>query len=460
MKNNIKNKFIELVGAKGSFRRNSMIMSSGAMVNIFIAFFLTPIVTRIYSKEEFGVFYIYMSIVAITSLVISGMYPHALVVPKFRSDFLALLKLCILTGLAGTTLFFVILFFAGSTLLPLAGANKLVEYWFLLPIGMFLTTLNVIFVNWNVRRKEFKKNVSSNVVKSISSKGYQIGYGTSFLAVFPGLIYSDIVSKSIGILLLWSKDMTIDLKLMSKIDKSEILRIGKEYIKYPTYLLGSNFVNRFTSDIPLYLLSSFYGAGAVGAFGFANMMLNIPFNVIGNSIAPVYFQRANELYLTDKDKLKSFTLKSYDKMLLLGCLAFGFIFAFGDVVFSFIFSAEWELAGNMARILSIYYVFKLISSPFARVLRVVGKEQLTLNYSIVLAVLRIGSFVSLYIFDSIFYVLIIFSISNLIGYLYVNYLVFRSLDIGYRQISTGVINYAVPIFFVFSFLRLIVNNYL
>jgi len=81
----LKKLFSKYTGDKGSFRRNSLIMSSGAIVNIVVAFILTPIVTRLFSQEEFGIFYIYASIVAIASLVINGMYPHAF--PKeHRSD--------------------------------------------------------------------------------------------------------------------------------------------------------------------------------------------------------------------------------------------------------------------------------------------------------------------------------------------------------------------------------------
>jgi len=456
----LKKLFSKYTGDKGSFRRNSLIMSSGAIVNIVVAFILTPIVTRLFSQEEFGIFYIYASIVAIASLVINGMYPHAFVVPKYKRDFLALLKVCFTLTFGGLLFFYLCIFLFGDWFCSILSAEAIIPFKYLLPIGLLVTTLNILFSNWNVRRKEFKKNASSNVVLSASAKGAQIGYGTLISGSFPGLIYSDIISKALATTILVSKTMAVDFALLKRITINEMKAIAIEFKKYPIYLLSSNFVNRFTSDIPIYILSSFFGLGAVGAFGFANTIMQIPFNVIGNSIAPVYFQRANELYLNDKESLKAFTIKSYDKMLLLGSLAYGFIFAFGDIIFKYVFSAEWELAGKLAMILSVYYVFKLISSPFARIFRVVRREEITLKVNIFLAVMRLVCLVLGLIFNNLYIAIVGFSFGNLLGYAYNNFEVFKIIGISRSHILTKTIKIMVPIFIGFTLFRFLILNFI
>ncbi len=454
MKKNIK----KYIGEKGSFRRNSLIMSSGAMVNVLIAFFLMPIVTRLFDKKEFGVFYIFSSIVAISTLIINGMYPHALVVPKERKDFLALLKLCFVMTGVGIVIFSLFIIVGGQWFLKLINGEEIGNYIYLLPISLLFSTLNVIFINWNVRRKEFKKNASSTIVSSITMKGTQIAYGTMVSGSFPGLIFSDIATKLSATIALASKKMKNDLDSFKSISNENLKKIAKEYIKYPTFLLSANFVNKFSGDIPLYLFSTYFGLGAVGAFGFANQMLNIPFTIIGNSIAPVYFQRANELFHQDIDRLRHFTLSSYHKMLILGCLAFGFIFAFGDLIFRFVFGTDWMLAGQMAMILSAYYVFKLISSPFARIFRVVRKEEITLSVNVFLAVLRILSMIVAIYFKSVFIAVGFFSLANLIGYTYNNLQVFKVLEIDRNIILKKTIFISIPIFTGFFLLRMFFNT--
>ncbi len=443
------------LGERGSFRRNSLIMSSGAIINIIIAFVLTPIVTRIYDQKEFGVFYIFSSIVAISTLIINGMYPHALVVPKERKDFLALLKLCFMMTGIGIIIFSLFILVGGHWFLELIHGEQIGNYIYLMPVALLFSSLNVIFINWNVRRKEFKKNASSNVASSLVAKGTQIGYGTLLYDTFPGLIFSDIIAKIIGTIILFSKNMKAEFIYFKSISKKDVISSAKEYDKYPKFVLMGNFINRFTGDIPLYILSSFFGLGAVGAFGFANQMLSIPYNVIGNSIAPVYFQRANELYQKNKKALQDFTISSYNKMLLLGGLAFGFIFGFGDIVFKLVFSSEWQLAGQIARVLSIFYIFKLISSPFSRIFRVVRKEEYGMYINILIAMSRIVGIGVGILFKDILMTILFFSIGNIIGYFSTNLMVFKAINIHVKKILLSSLGKIVGIYSAFYIFRIV-----
>jgi len=428
------------------------------MINIFAAFFLTPIGTRIYSKEEVGVFYIYASIVAISTLVINGMYPHAIVVPKFKRDFLALLKLCFILTFIGISIFSLFILFCGTWFLELIHGEEIGNYMYLLPLSLFLSTINIVFINWNIRRKEFKKNASSNVALSVTSKTVQIGYGTYIVGSFSGLIYAEIISKFIGTIILGAKNMVRELRYLKLIGYNDIKKAFIDFKKYPLFILPGNFMNKFTADIPLYILSSFFGIGAVGAFGFANQMLSIPYNVIGNSIAPVYFQRANELYHNNIETFQDFTKTSYYKMLYIGVLAFGFIFAFGDILFGFIFSEQWELAGQIARILSVYYIFKIIASPFTRIFRVVRKEELGLFINIIVAMLRV---ISIYLgvkTGDFLIAMIYFSIGNLIAYMITNMLVFKSIEMFTMKLLVKSLLIIGFVLFFFYMLRVLIFN--
>jgi len=456
---NIKDPIKNLLGTQGSFRRNSLIMSSGSIINIIVAFLLTPIVTRLYTKEEFGVFYIYASIVAIGTILINGMYPHAFVVPKFQRAFIALLKFCLSITFLGVAIFTVILVFFGKWFLELIGGHDLYALWYLLPIGLLVSALNVIFINWNVRRKEFKRNASSQVVMSSSRKGIEILHGVTLGGIFSGLIYADMISKFLGTLTLGTNNIFRDFKKFKVVTFSDQKEVLKEFRKYPTYIMGSNFLNKITSDIPLYLLAFGFGDGAVGAFGFANQMLNIPITVIGNSIAPVYFQRANELYLNNPESLRKFTLTTYTKMLIVGSLTFGLIFGFGDVLFSFVFSNDWELAGQFAMILSAYYVFKLISSPFARIFRVLRIEEKTLLVNIVLAGSRVLGITIGINTGSLIPAIICFTIGSAFGYMFNNVQVFIALGISFKEFLWKTFIIIMPIYGAFYCARFITNNF-
>ena len=428
------------------------------MINVLISVVLTPIVSRLYDKEEFGVFYIYMSIVTIASLVISGMYPHAIVLPRKETGLHALVKLCLILMLGGVVLGSVVLWAFGTNILASFDGQALSPYMWLIPLGVVITILNLIFINWNIRNKAFKSNATAQVAGSGSNKATQIALAPVLNGAFPGLIYADLCSKTISSIILSSKEMIRQIFKLGTVSWAAVKASAVEFINYPKYILSGNFVNKFTEDIPLYVISSFFGIGAVGAFGFANQMLGIPYNVIGKSIAPVYFQQANELYEKDKEALKQFTRRSYDKMLLLGSLAFGFTFAFGDVFFKWFFSAEWELAGQVAAILSVYYIFKLISSPFSGIYRVVRQESLTLIINSMLAVLRVaGIFIGVYT-GSFLWAIGLFAGASLIGYMINNLLVFRAVGIPMRRVLFQTLATVLVIYGGFYLIRMGLNN--
>ena len=173
--------------------------------------------------------------------------------------------------------------------------------------------------------------LAPQVVISASKKGGEILYGSTIGGLFLGLIIADLISKFIGMLILGSKNIMKDFKSLAGISYLEQKEQIIKFKNYPKFILSSNFLNKFTNDIPLYLLAAKFGEGAVGALNFANQMLKIPYNVIGNSIAPVYFQKANELHQTKPDELIKFTISTYTKILILGSLSYGIIFGFGDI---------------------------------------------------------------------------------------------------------------------------------
>ena len=432
-------------------------MSAGSIINLLSQIILLPIITRIYSKEDFGVLYLYMSIVGISALVSNGMYPHALVIPKFRRQALSLLKLCMMTSAVSVILCVIaVIILLNIDALP----EKIESYAVVIPIGLMLANMNLILINWNVRKVNFTRNATSNVSRGAFVKLLQFFSGLFVKIQALNLVFSTLIGEAISIAILFSKKTKIDFFALRGIRYVEIQKTAVEFIKYPTYLLSSNFLNKVSGDIPLYIFTSTFGLGAVGAFGFANSVLSIPVNMIGNSLAPVYYQKANQLYQTDKQQLRDLTLGLYNKLLLISCLVFGFVFTFGDVVFDIFFGKEWKLAGQIAMILSVHYIFLLISSPLARIFRVYRKEEYSLKVSVMLAVFRcLGLFIGMYL-DDLIIAIALFTAGNVIGYLYNNYKIFNLLEISNLTLIKKTLPTILIIFSLFQILRLAYNSIL
>ena len=78
---------------KSDFSRNVLTLMTGTTIAQAIPIAISPILTRIYTPEDFGVFALYMSIVSIISVVATGGYEMALMLPQDDEDVKSLVKL-------------------------------------------------------------------------------------------------------------------------------------------------------------------------------------------------------------------------------------------------------------------------------------------------------------------------------------------------------------------------------
>lgn len=404
-------------------------MSSGAGLNVIISLLLYPIVTRIYSEEVIGQLGLFVAATSIIALAGTMFYPYGLVIPKFRKDFYALLKVCFALTCISVALTTLIILLVPNLFLYVFKAHSLSNYLYLFPLGVALFSLKDIFINWNIRIKKFKNNALSNVTASGTLRISSIAFGVFISPSLLILLVSQLLSYFFQIIALGISKLKLHFKILAKVSNLEMKRIGLKHKKYPLNILPANLINKYTSDLPIYLLTAYFSASTTGYFVLANSIMAIPVAVIGNSFAVVFLQKANELYLHDKSSLRDFTSKVYYKMLFLGILAFGIAFSFGDVLFAFVFGSNWLMAGKMAAILSIYYIFKLLSGPLAKIFIVVGKEQYALYTSTTLAILRtLGMFYGITSQNPL-KAISYFTLANILGYLVVSFLVFKVCNI-------------------------------
>ena len=84
----IKNKFNQVVGKllKSEFNRNVLTLMTGTTIAQAIPIAITPILTRIYTPEDFGVFALFIGIASIFGTIVNGRYELAIMLPRKGED--------------------------------------------------------------------------------------------------------------------------------------------------------------------------------------------------------------------------------------------------------------------------------------------------------------------------------------------------------------------------------------
>ena len=78
---------------KNKFIKDVLTLVSGTVFGQIIIFLFTPIITRIYSPEYFGVYAIYIGFSSILAIFTTGRYEFAIILPKSYKKSENILKL-------------------------------------------------------------------------------------------------------------------------------------------------------------------------------------------------------------------------------------------------------------------------------------------------------------------------------------------------------------------------------
>src|SRR5699024_10937488 len=81
---------------------------------------------------------------------------------------------------------------------------------------------------------------------------------------------------------------------------------------------------------------------------------------------------------------------------LTGAIPYGIIIILGPWLFSFVFGAEWAIAGDYARWMSIWVYFMFINNPSVKALPVLNAQAFQLKYAIFTFVVRLVAFILAY----------------------------------------------------------------
>ena len=131
----IKNKFNQIVGKllKSEFNRNVLTLMTGSTISLAIPIAISPILTRIYTPEDFGVFSLYMAITTIIAVIATGRYELAIMLPKKDENAADILILSLIVSLVISLISFLIIFFFNSQITNILGSQEISRWLYLVP---------------------------------------------------------------------------------------------------------------------------------------------------------------------------------------------------------------------------------------------------------------------------------------------------------------------------------------
>lgn len=341
-------------------RSLSVIMAGTALSNIIIVI-TTPILTRLYSPEEFGNLSVFLSILYTISIIASLRYDMAIPLPEDEDDAYHLLLIsCIFVGLNS------FLTFVCISLLPLVEwfhMEGLSDYIGLLAISLLGIGLFQVLNSWAIRTEEYKSVSKAKVIMNGGQMSSQIFLGLFNIGIV-GLLIGEAIGRISGTLTYVKTIKTIQFKRY-RVSAMKMLNVLKRYKSFPLVSSWSAILNSLGSQLPVFFLAAMFDAQTVGLFFFSQKILTIFEGLLGFSASQVYLAQSAQYARQSKIIFYKFFWDIVKKMFLMGFVVIGSVALVSPFVINFIFGPLWGDAGKYIQILSVLFLLKIIVNPIS-----------------------------------------------------------------------------------------------
>jgi len=392
---------------EGSFSKNVLMITGGTVFAQGLGILLSPIVTRLYSPEDYGMFTVYAALLGMINLLGALSYDSAIPIADDDEKAINVITLCLFILFSATLILFFLIMFAGHFFLTFFKSEQIIQYKYFIPIGFFLTGLYTVISQWALRKKDFKSITVTKYSQSITGNAIKISFGI-FNAGPVGLILGNILSQSAGVATIIKPHLTEFIGLIKRVKYQEVFNISKRYISFPLYTAPGLFILSAAGQLPTIFMSSLYGSSIVGLYGLARSIAFLPMTIIGKSVQDVFYGEAASIGKTNPIRIKKLSNKLLKKLMILGIIPMTVLVLFGPFLFSFVFGLDWRIAGVFARILTLEAFFHFVFQPISTVFSIFEqqKKAFLLNVSRLILVLSVFGIAKAYSFESSVTVLI------------------------------------------------------
>jgi O-antigen/teichoic acid export membrane protein len=325
---------------------------------------ISPILSRLFLPEYYGVLQNYLAIAKPVGVVSSLRYDRAIILPKeekYASNMLVL-SLGIIT-IVSASLFLAVRLF-GLKLAVALNSPELVRYLWFIPVSVAALGYFEALKQWNSRERKYLSLSIAQVGSEVLGDGLTAGFGFAGFTSGSVMIAMQVVGEVFATVAFAFLVFKEDLKFIIPNFDWQLIKQGiVEYKKLPLLNLWSNLIANAALYIPGMMLSAYFSTTIAGYYAIGNNAIRVPVTVIGNSVAQVFYQRSAIAYYENNVKpLMESTMKYLILMSLFPMLLVTII---GKELFVVVFGSSWADAGVYTQILSLWVLMVFITTPIS-----------------------------------------------------------------------------------------------
>jgi O-antigen/teichoic acid export membrane protein len=348
-----------------------MLVARGSVFGQAPFVLVAPLITRLYSPAEIGIYGLALAFVGITAQVAGLRFELAAISVRDSDEARALLLLSALaiapvTCLCTALLCVLKLFHVGSydalswAMVAASGAT-------IAAAGGY-STLRC----WLVRRHRFGLVANSLTLQGVARAGIAV---LAFGGGATALMVAELVAR-LGAVWLMVRGSGLSAALARMhVTRSTLAGKAQKFWKYPALLGPSALIDAAASALPVPVLASCYGLAAAGKFALVQRLMLLPAALIVGSVGDVFHAHAAQLAGQRPGTIGRFLAVTAGRLLLFALAVYVPLALVAPFTAAWVFGPQWADAGPMIAALAPLCIAQTVVGPISRGLLLSGREE-------------------------------------------------------------------------------------
>ncbi|MCG3399248.1 lipopolysaccharide biosynthesis protein [Staphylococcus massiliensis] len=354
---------------KNKFLKDSFLLVISSAIAQIVLIFSVPIISRIYSPEQFGIFTLFNYLALIFIPVINARFDLLIINSKTTKKANAIAQISIMISLI-IIIFTILAGVVGSIVLK-GYYLEIISFVLLL---VFVSLTNIFTSYLNLNKKYFHISII-NITRTLLMVIVQIAFGWlthNSLGLVLGFTLSYLAGIIIGF-----KEFKKHFKLNKNI--RYLKKVFKLHSNQLFYSTPSIIINSLTFSVTVFIIGLMYSTKDVGIYGMATRILNVPIVVAGMGLSKIFMQKASEDYYKFNN-FRPVLLKFSLGLFFLGLIAYGPLLLLKEEVVLLFLGRDWLEVTILFIPFVTLYVTRLIVSTISLANIVINKQHIDLIF--------------------------------------------------------------------------------
>jgi O-antigen/teichoic acid export membrane protein len=334
---------------RGTFFRSVGILASGAIIARILPIVTSPVLTRVYSPQEFGSSAVILAIASMISPALSGRYDMALVLPRRDADAVHLLHVSIVLTVLVAGLTGIALIIFHTQILISLGEPDAGAWLFLAPLILLFNGIMAALTYFANRQGDFwfiaKSQILNSAVSAITTVIIGLA-GGGFAGIVVGVTAGAATSATVLAI-----GYRSHLRRVSWTDWSGKRVLLKRYIRFPVYDAPTALLDGLGGAIPTFFLSKFFSPAVVGYHSLVIRSVNTPLSILASSVSQVNLKTVAEL-VNEGTPIRPYLARLTAGLTAIVLVPTVALMIWGAQIVAWMFGGAWSQAGELLEILA------------------------------------------------------------------------------------------------------------